>query len=180
MNTLNAKDVFEILVRANADMLIAYIRAAVHDDAAADDIFQETMLTAWRRLADYDKQRPFGPWLRGIAGRLILSHFRKSTKRAELCEAETLEYLSSRFEQLQQLQGDTFDDKMEALRDCTAQLPDAYREAVRLRYTNDLGPTTIAERLKIATEAVKKRLQRAKSRLLDCINQKLQANDTPS
>ena len=32
------------------------------------------MLTAWRRLGDYDHTRPFGPWLRGIATRLVLRH----------------------------------------------------------------------------------------------------------
>ena len=30
------------------------------------DLFQETMVVAWRRLDDFDHTRPFGPWLRGL------------------------------------------------------------------------------------------------------------------
>jgi len=37
------------------------------DQTAADDIWQETMLVAWRRFDDDDTTRPFGAWLRGIA-----------------------------------------------------------------------------------------------------------------
>lgn len=35
------------------------------------------MLVAWRRLDERDLDRPFGPWLRGIASRLVLAHYRK-------------------------------------------------------------------------------------------------------
>jgi DNA-directed RNA polymerase specialized sigma24 family protein len=49
---MDSTKLFEILVRENADMLIAYIRSTARDDALADDIFQETMLTAWRRMAN--------------------------------------------------------------------------------------------------------------------------------
>ncbi len=151
---MDSKDLFEILVRENADMLIGYIRAAVRHDAAADDIFQETMLTAWRRLDDFDKSRPFAPWLRGIAAKVILSHFRTATRGGELSDQQTLEYLSARFDQLQLLQGDSIDDKLDALRDCVQRLPDPYRESITLRYREELRMKTIADRLGLAPEAV--------------------------
>jgi RNA polymerase sigma-70 factor (ECF subfamily) len=166
---------FEILVRENADMLIAYIRSKTRDDAMAEDIFQETMLTAWRRLDDYDRARPFGPWLRGIALRIMLAHHRKAARGFAFCDEETLDYLSQRFQTLYQQPGDTFDDKLDALRDCVQNLPEHYREPIRLRYADDLGVGGLVERLGLAAETVKKRLQRAKARLLDCINRKLAA-----
>ncbi len=49
---VQAETVFEILVRENADMLVTYLRAMVWNAAAVDDLFQETMLVAWRRLGD--------------------------------------------------------------------------------------------------------------------------------
>jgi RNA polymerase sigma-70 factor (ECF subfamily) len=67
---VNAKQIFEILVRENSRMLLAFIRSIQSDQAAADDIWQETMLVAWRRIGDYDNSRPFGPWLRGIAQKI--------------------------------------------------------------------------------------------------------------
>ncbi len=172
---MDARDLFEILVRENADMLIAYIRSGVRDDASADDIFQETMLTAWRRLDDYDKGRPFGPWLRGIAARLLLAHHRKAAQSFTAGDEETLDYLSQRFEALHRRPGDTFDEKLDALQDCVEKLPEPYRETIKLRYGEDIKPSGIVERLGLAAETVKKRLQRAKARLLDCINRKLAA-----
>ena len=172
---MDAIQLFEILVRENADMLIAYIRSSTRDDAVADDIFQETMLTAWRRLGDYDKDRPFGPWLRGIAARILLAHHRKAARDFAVCDEETLDGFSQRFETLDRLPGDAFDDKLEALRDCLQKLPEQYREPIRLRYGEDIGVGGIVERMGLAAETVKKRLQRAKARLLDCINRKLAA-----
>ena len=48
-------------------MLTVFLRSRVNDEAAVDDLFQETMLVAWKRLDECDLSRPFGPWLRGIA-----------------------------------------------------------------------------------------------------------------
>lgn len=172
---INAQALFEILAREHAGMLISYVRTSVSDAAMADDIFQETMLTAWRKLGEYDNERPFGPWLRGIAAKIMLAHFRKSARSGQLCEATTLEYLSDRFQQVSRLQGDTFDEKLEALRDCIEQLPDNFRHPIQLRYQEELSYQDIAQQLEVAIEAVKKRLQRAKTRLLECIQRKLQA-----
>ena len=78
---LKARKAFEILARENSRMLIVYLRSLVQDEAAIDDLFQETMVVAWRRLDECDLDRPFGPWLRGIASRLVMAHYRK--KKAE-------------------------------------------------------------------------------------------------
>ena len=75
---MDIKSVFEILIRENTDMLLAYLRSAVRDEHAIDDLYQEIFLTAWKRLEDYDRQRPFGPWLRGIASRVVLAYYRKT------------------------------------------------------------------------------------------------------
>jgi len=65
MSKRNSKNealaVFEILVRENQAMLMTYLRAVLHDKTVADDLFQETMLVVWQKLADYDRSRPFGP-----------------------------------------------------------------------------------------------------------------------
>ncbi len=60
---------FEILMRENSRMLLSYLNCVVQDVASVDDLFQETMVVAWRRLGDCDLSVPFGPWLRGIATR---------------------------------------------------------------------------------------------------------------
>jgi len=172
---MDAQALFEILVREHADMLMAYIRSAVGHTALADDVFQETLLTAWQRLDAYDKQRPFGPWLRGIAARVALAQRRRGAREIPSCGEETLEYLSDRFADLERQSGDSFQDKLAILRDCVECLPELYRAPVHLHYADGIGMSELARRLGVAVEAVKKRLQRARSRLLECMNRKLAA-----
>lgn len=175
---MDSLDVFEVLVRENTDMLTTFIRAAVNQNAAIDDIWQDTMLTAWRRWDDYDRSRPFGAWLRGIASKNILAWNRKHAREPVWCDDSTLEYFSQALGRVQYLKGDTFQEKLEALRACINALPAEYRDVVRLRFENELMPAAIANSLTRKTETVKKQLVRAKGMLLECINHKI-ANVAP-
>ncbi len=170
---MQPEQVFEILARENSEMLLAFLRSAVRDPGAVDDLFQETMLIAWRKLADYDCARPFGAWLRGIAGNLALAHSRQTATAARPLDPESLEWLESRFAQLQRLRGDTLAEKLSALRDCVADLPHEYRQPVEMRYGQAQSLAEIGAALELATETLKKRLTRAKTRLADCLERKL-------
>jgi RNA polymerase sigma-70 factor (ECF subfamily) len=173
-NAMEAKQIFEILMRENAGMLLAFLRSGVRDGNVADDLFQETMLVAWRRLENFDRSRPFGPWLRGIAGKIMLTHFRTDAKQAVSLDAASLEWLESRFAAVQKQPGDTFPEKLAALRDCVGALPDHYREPVQMRYQQELPLGDIVDALSIAMETLKKRLTRAKSQLAECLERKLE------
>lgn len=151
-------------------MLTAYLRSLVHDPAVVDDLFQEAMLTAWRRLADYDRQRPFGPWLRGIATRLVLQHRRKAATRGVFnCDPAVLAALEQNFDELSRQPGDTFRDRADRLVDCLKRLPARLRETIELVYARDLMLRQIAESLDTTEEAVKKRVQRGRQLLAECI-----------
>lgn len=173
---MEARELFEILMREHARMLLAFIRSSVSDASTADDIWQETMLVAWRKLDEYDRSRPLGPWLRGIAARTIMAAARKQKNLYLVDDATELEYLSHRFEQLQQLSGDTLDEKLDALRDCVGRLSADERECIEGRYVHSLMPAELSRKLSVQLETLKKRLQRAKQRLQLCIEHKLTTN----
>jgi RNA polymerase sigma-70 factor (ECF subfamily) len=164
---------FGILVRENAAMLMVYLRSAVRDPAIVDDLFQETMLVAWKTIDRFDRSRPFGPWLRGIAGKVVLSHRRKNAKSMPLYNEATLEQCEARLAELQSQPGDTFNEKLECLRLCIEQLPVLMQEAIRHRYQLLSSRMDTAAQMNTTAEVVKKRLQRARSRLLDCVVRKL-------
>ncbi len=174
--SVNPYDLFEILAREHADMLSVYLRCIVRDNADVDDIFQETMLVAWKRLPDFDRSRSFGPWLRGIAGRIVMAHRREAARAPFLCDEGVLERLGNVLTKIRSQPGDTLDERLAALRECMGDLPEQARSTVQLRYEQKLSRQEIADELTLPVETVKKRLQRARAQLLDCIQRKL---DTP-
>ena len=171
----DAKKAFEILMRDNADMLLAYLRASVRDQHAVDEIFQETMIVAWKRLEDFDSSRSFSKWLRGIAGKLVLAHFRKSGQESHSCDQATLEWLESRFAKIEVIRGDTLSEKLQLLRECVDALPADARVAIEARYMSQQSLGEIVQELGVASETIKKRLYRARRQLGSCLEQKLLA-----
>lgn len=171
----DAKKAFEILMRENADMLLAFLRASVRDPHAVDDIFQETMIVAWRRLDDFDTERSFAKWLRGIAGKLVLAHFRRSKFDSPSFDQATLEWMEHRFAHLDGLRGDTLEEKLGLLRECVSRLPDDSRASIEARYLKQQSLNEIVQEFGIALQTLKKRLYRAKQQLGLCLEQKLLA-----
>ena len=167
-----AQAIFEILVRENEAMLMTYLRAAVRNQTAAEDLFQETMLVAWRKLHEYDRSCPFGPWVRGIAAKLIMAHFRKAKSDLMITGCDTLEYLSRQIEHIHERSGDTWEQKIDALKHCIEALSDKNREIIELRYFKHQPASRISEITTVSLEAVRKRLQRARAQLLDCLRRK--------
>lgn len=163
---------FEILARENSRMLTMYLRSLVDDEAAVDDLFQEAMVVAWRRLDECDLSRPFGPWLRGIASRLVMAYYRKR-KRLPITMNETLlSLVDQRIDAIDAQPGDSWDEKLVALRECVDALPVQYHDAVQMRYLHDQSTQGVAQQLKITIETCKKRLQRGRRIIADCLRRK--------
>ena len=165
----SGRQVFEILAREHADMLTAYLRSLIGNDSSLDDLFQQAMLVAWRRLGDYDRSRPFGPWLRGIAQRLVMEHRRKSASRAVVMDPAVLAELDRRFDELAASPGDTFRERAGRLVGCLAKLPEAMRHAIELVYARDMLMAAAAVALDASEETVKKRVQRGRQMLAECL-----------
>lgn len=170
---MDAKSLFQILIRENSDMLLAYLRAGVCDQHAVDDLYQETVLTAWKRLDDYDRDKPIGPWLRGIAGKLMLAYYRNAAKGAMPLDDQSLEWLNDRFAAVHSMPGDKFHEKLAALRECIEALPETYQRPIIMRFEEERGLREIQSMLNLARETLKKRLTRGKSRLAECLERKL-------
>ena len=165
-------ELFEVLLRENADSLTAFVRAAVNDAAAVDDLLQETMLIAWRKIGEYDRSRPFGAWLRGIARRLVLSHYRMARREIAFSDERILDYLDQRLAQIDARPGDTFDDKIAALHECMERLQPHYLEPIKLHYNERRTTEWIARQLEVTKDAIQKRLQRARAQLAECLEHK--------
>lgn len=169
---VEALALFEILIRENADSLTAFLRASLYDESAADDLFQETMLIAWRKIGQYDRSRPFGAWLRGIAKRLVMAHCRRSAREVATADEQLLDHLDERMAQVDRRPGDTLDEKITASRDCIARLAPLYREPLDLHYREHRTTEWIAQHMASTRDAVQKQLQRARAQLAECLERK--------
>ena len=176
MHDPTARELFEVLVREHADGLMASIRAGV-GRAHADDVFQETVLVAWRRLADYDRTRPFGPWLRGIA-RLVALDLAGRHRRMQVADPSTFDCIERNIAQFERARGDgpepamSFRERLVALDDCLSKLPAMYAEVVQATYRDTKQLAEVAHAIGGNEELVKKRLQRARAMLAECLRGK--------
>lgn len=173
---MEPRDLFEILMREHIDSVRAFLMASLRDSVAVEDLVQETFLTAWKILDRYDRKLPFGPWVRGIGAKLVLNHRRKlGRNRVHFCDDELLGRIDDGIGAVNKLNGDTFDEKIDALRGCLDRLTGPQRDSIQLHYEHGLHCKEIAERLGIGFEAVKKHLQRGRSRLQKCLASKIEA-----
>ncbi len=163
---------FEILARENSRMLMAYLRTLVDDPSVVDDLYQETMLVAWRRLDEVDLSKPFGPWLRGVATKLVLAHHRKRKALPSYWSEAVLMRIERQFQAISDRTGDTWEEKSAALHDCIEGLSGAHQLAIRGRYFKGLSIDELADQLEASTEACKKRLVRARKLLAECLKRK--------
>lgn len=173
-NPVEARHLFEILVREHIASVRAFLLASLRDPSSVEDLVQETFMVAWRHLDRYDRSLPFGPWVRGIAGRLMLNHRRKSFRtKIQYLDDDMLRAIELRFDQFTGMPGDTFDDQLDALRESMVRLSPAQREVIALHYQNGLQCREIAERLGLGNEAVKKHLQRGRAALQRALDSRL-------
>jgi RNA polymerase sigma-70 factor (ECF subfamily) len=124
----------------------------VHDHAAAEDVAQEAMVAAIRRLDRFDRRRPFAPWLGAIVTNRAIDCLRARSSRHEVSGAE-LELPGSAPEPL----GRYSEDLMTALADLSPE----HRTVVVMRYVLEYTPGEIARALGLPRGTVNSRLRRA-------------------
>ena len=74
----------QLIYAAVAPASFALIRRMIGNRSASEDVFQETMMTLFERLADYRQEAPLGAWLRQIAISRCLMHLRSPWRRARM------------------------------------------------------------------------------------------------
>ena len=169
---MRAEGLFDILVRQHAEMLNAFIHSFAFEKSTVDDVFQETIITAWKRIDEFDRSRPFGPWLRGIARNHILSSARKNRRyRTHLTELMQ-QRIALQFDKVDQTAGDSFSQRISELHDCIARLKEDAHEAIDLVYVRGLDAAAAAKALGTTDETFRKRLYRARLALAECLRTK--------
>jgi len=163
---------FKILVKEHYEMLFCYTYSLCKDVSLAEDIVQETFLTAYRKIGTFDPSRDFGAWIRGIARHLLRSASRK-TRRLRLVDPTSIDmYLEENFSAFRE-RGRGWNDMVEALKACLQKVGARTRQIIDMYYMEKAGVESIASRLSLTAEAVWKRLSRGRKFLKTCIEKAL-------
>lgn len=157
---------FAILVREHHRGLLAYATALTKESHTSRDIVQDAFVVAWRNLETFDVTRDFGSWMRGIVRNKWRESIRKNARQIALDE-EALEYLEADAKQWDGLreQGGVF-SKLET---CLKKLPDTLSEAVKAFYYEEQSGDEAAKSLAVESSTLRKRLERARAGLRDCL-----------
>lgn len=166
MDSSKLKKEFEVAYDEHADAVFRRCFFKVSDREIAKDITQESFVRLWDYYSRGDKiQNPKALVFR-IANNLIIDHYRKK-------ESDSLdEFMESGFEPEVDTHKDIRDktDKSFALK-IIMELPDDYREAVTLRYVEEMGPKEIAELLGESENTISVRIHRGIKKIKEILEE---------
>ncbi len=161
------RDDFSILVRENHGPLMAYTRMITGDAAKAGDVVQDTFVVAWQNIGKFDVTRDVACWLRGIVRNKWRETCRKAGREISMDE-ETLASLEHAVIEWQADRPEIFD----RLASCRERLPESFAECISACYDEKLTTDEAAIRLGINGSTLRKRLERARTALRLCLQQK--------
>ncbi len=148
---------FDALVDRHAQRVYSFCLRATGSAQDAEDLTQATFLAAYESLGNYNTERPFAPWLFGIASNQCRMWHRRS-RRAVEAHGRSLEVVRDPLPTPESAYEHA--EAAETVRRVLAGMPDTYRNAVTLRCLEGMSTREIAEALGLSLEAAAKRLAR--------------------
>ena len=148
--------------------LRAYAQSLCHNQALADDIVQDALLSAWSKRASLREIDRIKPWLLSIVRNTFLAHIRKNRSEVEDIDGSFAARLVAPPEQPAAAE---LSDVKRAL----AKLPLDEREAIALVCIDKLPYKEAAEVCGCPAGTMKSRVNRARSNLLAILKEEKEA-----
>ena len=151
--------------------IVRHIRAVVRNAADAEDLAQETLLRAHRRLDSLKEPAALGLWLYRIATHVSLDFLRQVSHRSEVLHRPTADEVDQGEESTADPEAPRLDRLVEqsrmshCIQEFLEALPDGSRVAILLHDLHGLTSVEIARLLKCTPGGAKIRLHRARGRL---------------
>ncbi len=162
--------------------LYRYLLRIVHEQAEAEDLFQQTWVRVAEKISQFDLRRNFEPWLFALARNLAFDYLRRvrpSSLDEPVGEAGSDMTAGERLVSNQRPVLDAILERERAGRLASAleTLPLSYREVLSLRFEEEMKLEEIAEVLAIPLSTVKTRLQRALERMRQTLESRYPGED---
>jgi RNA polymerase sigma-70 factor (ECF subfamily) len=159
-------DAFGVLVDRYYDRYARYALHMVGNREDAEEALQDAFLRAYRSLGQYEERERFGAWLARILVnqcRTVAANRRRRERAIADVDPAQLEIATP-----SGAEGHALRDRLER---ALAQLPPEQREAVVLRYTEDLSYEDMAAITGTGVSALKMRVKRAFARLRELLQE---------
>lgn len=160
-----SREAFSEVVRQNHQALFAYALVIAGDEVKAKEIVQDAFVAAWNNIGKFDVTRDISSWLRGIVRNKWREFCRRNSREVSLSE-EKLIYIENRIATLEADRPEVFD----RLAHCRDRLPETLAESLEAYYDDQLSTDEAAKKLKINGATLRKRLERARQALRECLD----------
>ncbi len=161
---------FEVLASEYRPMLLCYLKGVTGETHLAEDLVQETFLSAYKMINRFEAGGNFGAWLRGIARNKTREHHRAASRRPLLIDSrivEGIEQVYSLFDAPDE-SGGAWGERLQVVRDCIAKLKSKLRGAIESVYLRGNNLQEAALELESSSEAIGQRLSRARRLIREC------------
>lgn len=157
---------FELLIRRNNAYLYKVARAQAFAHADAQDLMQESYLSAYRSLASFEHRSSFRTWLVKILLHHCHARWNKAATRAEVRTPMTDHAAPLFMDDQQATERHVHERELgRVLEAAVLRLPEEHRQVFTLRELAGLSTEETAEALSISPSNVKVRLHRSKALL---------------
>lgn len=169
------RDAFRILVDRESAAVVRACHRVLGDQSEAEDVAQEAFVTAYRALASWRSEGPFGAWLARIAIRLAVRQVarRKAVGWLQAIDGSSTEERVTALPAHPRTQPEhvaLHEERAAATRRAVAGLDEPYREVVALRFFGERSLDEIAQLTGRPVATVKTHLRRGLLRLRDQID----------
>ena len=161
---------FEHMVRHYGGRMLAVARRMLGNDEDAQDVLQDSFISAFKAIGQFESQSKLSTWLHRIVANSALMKLRAKRRHPETLMDDLLPKFLADGHQAEpavdwRLMPDDILVKAESralIRKCIEELPEIYRTVLVLRDIEEFDTEATAQLLEITVSVVKTRLHRAR------------------
>lgn len=174
----------------NRGFLRSVLRRFTETEETARDLLQETFFQALRSLPNFRGESKLSTWLYSVAKNVALARYRDDKRRSPL-EEETLTRVaahrdgrpappSGKAPSWNPAEETTRNEEKALVHDALEELSTNYRQVIKLRDLEELSTQETAERLGLTRVNVRVRLHRARKKLKEALDGRVDVDYRPA
>ncbi len=163
-----SRPAFATLVARHAERVVNLCARFVNDTPAGQELAQDTWVAVWQAREKFRQGSAFMPWLITVARNLCRNHLRHRQTRERHARSSPMLEASPSAEQIERL---LLEEHQRRVQRALAALPEAMREALLLRYAEDLRYDEMAQVVGTGESTLRSRVHHGLKILKDKLEQ---------